>query len=94
MPARPVGSIPITGVKTPSENATSFCQKIADAPFNRKSPKAAVWLMHYFKHHHSTKTNVGWVDCIRELFYTHPTPEERLVANIKTWETLKPRRTT
>ncbi|HEV7736877.1 MAG TPA: M48 family metalloprotease [Chlamydiales bacterium] len=67
--------------------------KMQDAPFNKNSPRAAVWLMHYFKHHHSTKTNIGWVDCIRELFYTHPTPEERLAANIQTWKTLQSMRT-
>ena len=63
--------------------------KTHTAPLDKKSPRAAVWLMHYFQHHHSSKTDIGWVDWIRGLFASHPSPEERLAANIKTWETLK-----
>jgi beta-barrel assembly-enhancing protease len=51
-------------------------------------PKAAVWLMHYFKKHHNTQTDIGWYDWIQGLFHTHPTPEERLRANQETLQRL------
>lgn len=52
-------------------------------------PKAAVWLMHYFKKHHDGNTGISWYDWIQQLFNTHPTPEERLKANQETLEQLK-----
>jgi Zn-dependent protease with chaperone function len=52
-------------------------------------PKAAVWLMHYFKKHHNAHTGIGWYDWIQGLFLTHPTPTERLKANLETWEQIK-----
>ncbi len=51
-------------------------------------PKAAVWLMHYFKKHHNTSTDISWYDWIQGLFHTHPTPEERLRANQETLQHL------
>jgi predicted Zn-dependent protease len=62
--------------------------KVQSKEFNKNSPRSAVWLMHYFQQHHSSKTGVSWFDWAKGLISSHPTPEERVEANIKTWEAL------
>lgn len=59
-----------------------------EVPFTKDSPKAAIWLMHFFVAHHSSKTGTGWLDWIKEWFDTHPCPEDRLAENLKTWKIL------
>lgn len=58
---------------------------------NGMDPKAAIWLMHYFKKHHNSNTGISWYDWIQGLFHTHPTAEERLRANLETWGQIKGR---
>ncbi len=62
--------------------------KVEDAPLNKNSPQAAIWLMRFFEQHHSSDTGIGWVDWIKGILSTHPSPEERADANIKTWAEL------
>ena len=49
---------------------------------------AAIWLMHFFKTHHSHDTGSGCLNWITHLFSSHPTPEERLQANLQTFKEL------
>jgi hypothetical protein len=62
--------------------------KVQGGEFNKNSPRAAIWLMHYFEQHHSHKTGWNCLDKVQGLFNSHPTPEERLTANIQTWAEL------
>lgn len=59
-----------------------------EAPFSDTTPRSAIWLMHFFAEHHSSKTGRGWLDWAMGFFHTHPTPEERLSVNLDTWQTL------
>jgi predicted Zn-dependent protease len=52
------------------------------------NPGSAVWLMHFFEKHHSHDTGFGWLDWMSHLFSSHPTPKERLQANIETLQSL------
>lgn len=56
---------------------------------SKMDPKAAIWLMHYFKKHHNSATGISWYDRIQSLLHTHPTHEERLKANQETWEQIQ-----
>lgn len=55
--------------------------------FNKNSAEAAIWVQHYFKR--SAPISIGWLNRILNLFSTHPSCEERLAANQKTWQELK-----
>lgn len=55
--------------------------------FDNSSAKAAIWLQHYFKK--SAPTGTGWLAQILHLASTHPSSEERLAANQKTWQELE-----
>ncbi|HUD02387.1 MAG TPA: M48 family metalloprotease, partial [Rhabdochlamydiaceae bacterium] len=51
------------------------------------SPQAAIWLQEYFRKLPTRKNN--FLRPVLNLFSTHPTPQERLEANQKTWDDLK-----
>lgn len=55
---------------------------------NENSAEAAVWLQHYFKETRST-ISTGWLRRIKNLFSTHPSSEQRIAANQKTWQELR-----
>ena len=57
--------------------------------YGTESPKAAIWLQHFFAKHHSHRTKNKYIDAMMNLLSTHPSPEERLEANKKTWEDLQ-----
>lgn len=56
---------------------------------NKNSAESAVWLQHYFKKTARSRMFTGWLGRIQKLMHTHPSAEERLAANQKTWEDLK-----
>lgn len=55
---------------------------------NENSAESAVWLQHYFKKAHP-RVSTGWLGRIVNLLSTHPSSEERLAANQKTWQELR-----
>lgn len=56
--------------------------------FNENSAESAVWLQHYFKKAHP-RIATGWFARIVNFLSTHPSSEERLAANQKTWQELR-----
>lgn len=58
--------------------------------FNKNSAESAVWLQHYFKEAHP-RISTGWFAWVMNLLSTHPSCEERLAANKKTWQELQAR---
>lgn len=63
-------------------------QKIQGDNFNKNSPQALIWFTYHLKNHFSKNTGLGLWDKLVSLQSTHPTPEQRIAANRKTWETL------
>ncbi len=59
--------------------------KIKPSIYDHNSPQSAMWLQHYFKEHHSHDTQSNFLNRALNLFSSHPTPEERLAANLETW---------
>lgn len=55
--------------------------------FDKRSAESAIWLQHYFKK--SAPTSTGWLARVRNLLSTHPSSDERLAANERTWQELK-----
>jgi predicted Zn-dependent protease len=54
--------------------------------FEPKHAQAALWLQHYFQAHHPQTTGV-WA-AVKNFFSTHPSHQERLEKNKKTWAEL------
>ena len=50
------------------------------------NPKTAIWLQEFFAKQHPH--DGGFLDCVMNLFSTHPTSEERAALNRKTFEDL------
>ncbi len=56
---------------------------------NATSPKAAIWAQHYFTANHDHSTGYRLIDWVDRLISSHPSSQERLEANKKTWEQIQ-----
>ncbi len=60
-----------------------------DRHWARDSALAHVWLQSFFVDHHNGRSGIALIDKWREFWSTHPAPQSRLQANIRTWEALQ-----
>jgi predicted Zn-dependent protease len=60
-----------------------------DPGIRKDAPKAAIWLQNFFYELHEYHTEDSWWDKITYMFRTHPSADERIRANERTWELIQ-----